>query len=204
MKSINNLIVSVCMKKSNGIFYIMFGIMMWMMSSSVCFGQEENVKVITPRTKASPLAISTFLSEDNVYLKTTYGQPFKKGRTIFGNLVPYGEIWRTGANEATEFTNTQDIKVGKKVLKAGTYTIFSIPEEDEWTVIFNSSLGQWGSYKYDEIKAQNVLTIKVPVSKTEDMYEAFTVQFEQNKDGVEMQLLWDMTKVAIPIGFVKK
>lgn len=160
-------------------------------------------KVIKPKPKASPIGLTSFLMEDT-YLKATFGQPFKNGREIFGTLVPYGKIWRTGANEATEFTTTKDIKIDKKLLKAGTYTIFTVPNADKWTVIFNSSLGQWGAYKYDEIKSANVLEIEANVEKSDDEYEAFTIIFEQNKKGVDMLLLWDKTKVVVPISAVGK
>lgn len=160
-------------------------------------------KVIKPKPKASPLCLASFLGED-VYLKVTYGQPNKNGRTIFGTLVPYGKIWRTGANEATEFTTTKDIKFDRKNLKAGTYTVFSIPNEKTWTIIFNGTLGQWGAYKYEETKANNVLQIEVPVEIGEDEYEGFTVQFEQTKKGADLVFLWDKTRIAVPITFIKK
>lgn len=160
-------------------------------------------KVIKPKPKASPLCMATFLGTD-IYLKVTYGQPNKNGREIFGTLVPYGKLWRTGANEATEFTTTKDITLGKKTLKAGTYTIFTVPDAEKWTIIFNSSLGQWGSYKYEETKANNVLQIDVPVEKGEDEYEGFTIQFEQSKKGADLVLLWDKTRIAVPITFIKK
>lgn len=160
-------------------------------------------KVIKPKPKASPLCMSSFL-QDDVYLKVTYGQPNKNGREIFGSLVPYGKIWRTGANEATEFTTTKDIKFDKKTLKAGTYTVFSIPGAEKWTIIFNSTLGQWGAYKYEENKEKNALQIEVPVETGEDEYEGFTIQFEQSKKGADMVLLWDKTRVAVPITFIKK
>lgn len=155
-------------------------------------------KTILPRPKASPLAISTLLAPDNTYFKITYGQPMKKGREIFGNLVPYGKIWRTGANEATEITITKDVRVDKKVVKAGTYTLFSIPQENQWLVILNSTLGQWGAYKYDEIKESNVLEISVPVDKNLDEYEALTISFEESKKGADLVMLWDKTKVVVP------
>jgi hypothetical protein len=160
-------------------------------------------KVIKPKPKASPLCMASFLGDD-VYLKVTYGQPSKNGREIFGALVPYNKIWRTGANEATEFTTTKDIKFDKKTLKAGTYTLFSIPDEKKWTVIFNSTVGQWGAYKYEESKATNVLQVEVPVEIGEDEYEGFTIQFEQSKKGADMVLLWDKTRIAVPITFIKK
>jgi Protein of unknown function (DUF2911) len=160
-------------------------------------------KVIKPRPKASPVCLATFLDQD-IYLKVTYGQPSKNGRDIFGALVPYGKIWRAGANEATEFTTTKDVKLEKKTLKAGTYTVFAIPNENKWTIIFNSVLGQWGAYKYEETKSSNVLEIDVSVDQSEDEYEAFTIQFEQTKKGAEMVFLWDKSRVALPINFLKK
>jgi hypothetical protein len=164
-------------------------------------GYTQAQKLIQPKPKASTLAMSTYLDGDN-YLKVTYGQPLKKGRAIFGDLVPYGQIWRTGANEATEFTTTRDIKIDKRTLKAGTYTIFSIPDKDQWTVIFNGVLGQWGAYKYEEVKSKNVLELPIRVQSGEDEYEAFTVQFEPDKKGANMVLLWDKTRIVIPISFV--
>ncbi len=169
----------------------------------LCISESKAQKVILPRPKASPLAVSAYLASDNTYFKVTYGQPMKKGREIFGNLVPYGKIWRTGANEATEVTITKDVKVDKKVVKAGTYTLFSIPQEDKWLVILNSTLGQWGAYKYDEIKANNVLEISVPVDKNLDEYEALTISFEESKKGADLVMLWDKTKVVVPFSVNK-
>lgn len=159
-------------------------------------------KVINPKPKASPICIANFVGENTTYLKVTYGQPSKKGREIFGTLVPYKEIWRTGANEATELTTTVDLKINKKTLKAGTYTLFTIPDADKWTIIFNSVLGQWGAYKYEEIKDKNVISFEVPVSKSEDMYEVFTIVLEENKKGADMLLLWDTTRIVIPFTFI--
>ncbi|MEQ9413416.1 MAG: DUF2911 domain-containing protein, partial [Cyclobacteriaceae bacterium] len=92
--------------------------------------------------RTSPLSITTSRYKDT-YVKIVYSQPQKKGRAIFGKLVPYGKVWRTGANEATEITITGDILVDGKELKAGTYSIFTIPNENTWTVIFNTDLGLW-------------------------------------------------------------
>jgi ABC-type sulfate transport system substrate-binding protein len=158
-------------------------------------------KVIQPKPKSSPLAMSNFVGKD-AYLKVTYGQPLRKGRSIFGNLVPFGQIWRTGANEATEFTTTKDIKINGKLLKAGTYTLFTIPDAEKWTIILNGVLGQWGAYKYDEVKTANVLEFTVPVAKSEDEYEAFTIQFEENKQGADLVILWENTRIVAPIEFV--
>ncbi|MCA6074930.1 DUF2911 domain-containing protein [Fulvivirga sedimenti] len=157
-------------------------------------GQEA----VAPRP--SPTAIVTVKYEDT-YLKVTYSQPHKRDRAVFGELVPYGEVWRTGANEATELTVTEDIEINGNRLKAGTYSLFSIPGEKEWTIILNSELGQWGSYNYNE--ASDVLRFNVPVQALENVvWEPFTIAFEQNNEKAEMRLMWDRTMVAIPIQFL--
>ncbi len=158
-------------------------------------GQEA----VAPRP--SPTAIVTVKYEDT-YLKITYSQPHKRGRSVFGELVPFGEVWRTGANEATELTVTEDIEIGGNLLKAGTYSLFSIPGEKEWTIILNSELGQWGSYNYNE--ASDVLRFNVPVHTLEnEVWEPFTIVFEQNNETAEMRLMWDRTMVSIPIKFLE-
>lgn len=161
-------------------------------------------KVRQPIERKSPLGLATFLGEDGTYLKVTYGQPRKKGRNIFGELVPYGELWRTGANEATEITITEDIKMNRKNLEAGTYTLFTIPGAKEWTIILNKALGQWGAYKYEEVKDQDALTFTVSVDKSDEVYEAFTIQFEESRKGADLVLNWDQTRIVIPITLLRK
>lgn len=158
--------------------------------------QEE----IKPRV--SPLAI-TSARYKNTYLKITYGQPQKNGRVIFGGLVPYSKVWRTGANEATEMTITNDIKINNTLLKAGTYSMFTIPEKDKWTIIFNSDLGQWGDYNYNA--KMDVLRFDVPTAVISDnlVYEPFTIRITQKTDTAELSLLWDHTQVNIPIQFIE-
>jgi len=158
------------------------------------FAQEE----IKPRP--SPTAIVTMKFEDT-YIKVTYSQPHKRGRAIFGDLVPYGEIWRTGANEATEITLTGKVLFGKDTLKAGTYSIFSIPNENEWTIILNGNLGQWGAYNY--VEKADVLRMTVPTQKIKEVvYEPFTITFEQQNEKGKLVMMWDTTKVEIPITFL--
>jgi hypothetical protein len=101
----------------------------------------------TFKSRVSPLALTSARFKD-AYVKITYSQPQKRGREIFGKLVPYGEIWRTGANEATEITVTKNIQVNNQLLKAGTYSIFTIPGPDKWTIIFNADIGLWGAYNW--------------------------------------------------------
>ena len=156
-----------------------------------------NDSIVKPQVRNSPIMIANLKTSENIYVKCTYGQPLKKGREIFGNLIPYGKLWRTGANEATEITFTTNIQIGESALQAGTYTLFSIPNKDKWTIILNSELGQWGDFSYDASK--NILIYDAKVNSNSDIYEGFTIQFEEVKNGFNMLLLWDNAKVTVPI-----
>ena len=102
-------------------------------------------------SQSSPRATA---EADNVSI--SYGQPSKKERKIFGELVPFNKVWRAGANEATEITFKEDMNFGGKPIKAGTYSLFINPTETEWTIILNPELKQWGSFNYDKIKEKDV------------------------------------------------
>lgn len=148
----------------------------------------------------SPSATAEY-DKNGLSITVDYCQPSKKGRLIFGTteekaLVPYGKWWRTGANEATVIKFSKDVTIAGKVLKAGTYTLFTIPEKGDWTIIFNAEVGQWG-LSYDEKKD----VLKVPASSTQqaDTVEKFTIDFNEKEQGVEMLLHWDTTVVTIPI-----
>ncbi len=169
----------------------MFLLISWQITD--CYAQEA----LKPRP--SPLEMVTMKYED-IYMKVTYGRPHKRGRQIFGDLLPYGKVWRTGANEATEVTITQSVKIGGNLLKAGTYTLFTIPHEDHWTIIFNSELGQWGAYNYNQ--KFDVLRFDVPSANTDQVYEPFTIAFEQKAQSAELVMMWDQTKITIPIDFM--
>ena len=154
------------------------------------------------KARPSPTSIESIKYKDT-YVKVTYCQPHKKGRLIFGELVPYGKVWRTGANEATEITLTDAILINTDTLKAGTYSIFSIPQPNEWTIIFNSELGQWGAYNY--VERSDVLRIKVktqPIEKA--IWEPFTIAFEQVNEKANLNMMWDQTMVSIPITFIER
>ena len=150
------------------------------------------------KPRPSPMYMST-MKHDDTYVKITYGRPHKKDRDIFGGLVPYGQVWRTGANEATEITATGDIYFDSHLVKAGTYSLYIIPQEDKWTIILNGALGQWGAYEYDPGK--DVLRFDVPVEKSEVIYEPFTIEFKQDNSDDSLQMIWDQTRVSIPISF---
>jgi hypothetical protein len=159
------------------------------------FAQEQ----VQPRP--SPLAIATTRYKDS-YLKITYSQPHKRGREIFGGLVPYNLVWRTGANEATEITLTKDLFIAGKLVAAGTYSLFTIPDKEKWTIILNKDIGLWGSYNYNP--NADFLRFDVPVqSLTDVVYEAFTILIEQKNNKAAISLLWDQTKVSFPIDFIE-
>jgi len=140
---------------------------------------------------ASPKA-----SAEGKGVKVNYGQPSKRDRVIFGKLVPFGEVWRTGANEATEITFDKDVTVGGKPVKAGTYTLFTVPKETEWTVILNGQLKQWGAFDYEKYKDKDVAQFTVPSSKTSGVVEKLTYSFTPKNDLV---IAWDDRQISIPI-----
>ena len=135
-------------------------------------------------------------------VKVTYGQPSKRERVIFGALVPYGEVWRTGANEATEIAFSKNVIIDKKEIKAGTYTLFTIPNKDKWTIILNSQLKQWGAFGYEKIKKDDILKTDVPVKKN-DQQEKLIYSFKDNATGTVLTIAWDNVAVDLPITFTK-
>jgi hypothetical protein len=148
----------------------------------------------------SPADISLLRLEKGapVAVKVVYGRPQKKGRTIFGALVPYDKIWRTGANEATEVTFYKDATFGGKKVPAGTYVLHTIPGEKEWTVILNKNLNVWGAYQYKP--EADLVRFKVKSSKVDNSLEAFSIAFD-NSEHKAMVLGWDKTRVVIPLKF---
>lgn len=151
--------------------------------------------------RPSPVGIAAARYKD-AYLKITYGQPHKNGREIFGKVVPFGEVWRTGANEATEITFTRDVIINSQIIKAGTYSLFTIPNRERWTIILNSDLGLWGSYNY--VNKLDVVRFDVPVQTLTDVvYEPFTISISQKGERAEVSLLWDKTKVLFSIQFLE-
>lgn len=147
----------------------------------------------------SPMDAATYPSnhkESGKFVKIVYGRPQLKGRAL-NELVPNDKVWRTGANEATEITFYKDVKFGKTTVKAGTYSLATIPGEKEWTIILNSDLNAWGAYFYKE--ENDVARLKVPVGEGEESLEAFSIAFQEADNGVNMFLGWDTVRVAVPI-----
>ncbi len=129
-------------------------------------------------------------------MRIIYGRPQLKGRSM-SELAPTGKVWRTGANEAPEITFYKDVKFGGKDIKAGTYSLFTVPGEEEWTVILNKNLNQWGSYFYDE--SADVARITVPNGSDATTMEEFSIAFKDVEGGAHMVMGWDKTRIAVPI-----
>jgi hypothetical protein len=129
-------------------------------------------------------------------IKINYGSPSVKGRKIWGGLVPYGKLWRTGANPATTFSTSKDIKVEGKTLRAGKYSLFTLPGETEWKVVFNSQTGQWGiknDGSANDDPAKDVLTVTVKPMKSKSFNER--MKFSISSSG--FVLMWE--NLAVPV-----
>jgi hypothetical protein len=146
--------------------------------------------------RASPNAlVGQTVGTTDVYVQ--YGRPSARGRAVYGGLVPYGEVWRTGANEATTFTATADVMVEGQRLPAGTYALFTVPGENAWDVVFNETAEQWGSFGYDE----SADALRVTVQPVEiPMQEQFLIAFSDvSGDAAVMHLHWDTVGVPVRI-----
>ncbi|MFC5410454.1 DUF2911 domain-containing protein [Larkinella bovis] len=147
-------------------------------------------------TKSASPEATAEINQNGVQVKVEYCQPYKKGRKIFGGLVPYGEVWRTGANEATLITLEQNVTVAGQPLDEGEYSLWTIPSEGNWIVIFNRETGQWGT-SYDPTK--DVLRVPVIARKRSAVAEQFYISFAPQSDGTDMLLTWDQTEAVVPI-----
>ena len=153
--------------------------------------------------KASPEQVVEF-AQGGLDLEVFYCRPSKKGRDVFGGLVPYGEVWRTGANEATTFETATDIKINDQTLPAGKYTLWTIPGEKNWEIIFNEKMYGWGvsfSAKSSIEREFDKLVVKVPASAAQSEVEMFTITFQEGDStrSNSMNLSWDKTLVTVPI-----
>lgn len=149
----------------------------------------------------SPEDTVTF-QQDDLTLEVFYNRPYKKERLIFGGLVPYNQVWRTGANEATTFETSEDILIDGSLLPAGKYTLWTVPMENSWKVIFNSEMYPWG-ITADGLPSRDaeydVLTVELPARKIKEPIEQFTILFRENQELIEMNMVWDQTLIKVPI-----
>ena len=168
---------------------------------AVCCSFQISFAEKLPGLDQSPADISLFPKKGSEKVaKVIYSRPQAKGRKIFGDVVKYGKVWRTGANESTEITFFKDVKIKSQEIKKGTYSLFTIPEKGNWTIILNKDLNQWGAYSYNSKK--DVTRVKIPSQKNQDSIDAFTIHFKSARGNkAHMVLAWDKTLVEVPIEY---
>lgn len=167
------------------------------LGTMVLFFMRKQTKSFSPEDNLT-------FSQDGLEISVFYNRPKKKGREVFGELVPYKKVWRTGANEATTFETNKDLFFEGKILKAGKYSLWTIPDEEVWTIIFNSEYGQWGiSYDGEANRkpGRDALKVEVNPVRQDRVFEEFTISFEKIGEEAEMVLIWDKTLVAVPFSY---
>ena len=160
-------------------------------ASVFSFAQDYSVPAASPRQKVEQQFSMSKITID-------YGRPGVKGRKIFGELVPYGQVWRAGANSSTKITFGQSVNFGGKIVPAGTYGLFIVPTEKEWKVILNKDFQQWGAYTYDA--KQDVVDVTVPVNKLADKQEWFEITLNPTgENSANLVLKWDMSQAEVAL-----
>jgi len=147
--------------------------------------------------RPSPAAQAQCKFSDGKTVKTDYSSPRVKGRKIFGGLVPYGEVWRTGANEATTLVTDTNIKVGDKDVPAGSYTLFTVPNADKWTLIISKKTGEWCIPYPGE--GDDFVRVDMRASQLPSPLENFTIGFDQTGSTCAMHIDWEKTRATVDI-----
>ncbi|HPR28817.1 MAG TPA: DUF2911 domain-containing protein [Chitinophagales bacterium] len=161
-------------------------------------GKTREDHETSPENKENRVSPATSTTADlhGNTVTVQYGSPRVKGRVIWGGLVPYGQVWRTGANEATTITFSQDVLIEGQLLKADTYSLFTIPEADQWIIIFNLEEKQWGAFKYDQ--EQDALRMEVTPVIGESLTENMTFTLEPQDNGGVIRFQWEFLTIDIP------
>jgi predicted small lipoprotein YifL len=165
--------------------------------------QEPAPDALRPEGQQQPPAsprdtAQTQIADARIYVD--YGRPSMRGRQIMGGLVPYGQVWRTGANEATTLVTQRDLRIGGTTVPAGTYTLYTLPGESAWQLIINKQTGQWGT-EYDQ--AQDLARIPMQVGRTPLPVEQFTIALEPGGGNVlNLVLTWENTRASVPMEIV--
>jgi len=178
------------MKKSNTITIFLFALLM-------AIGSSVNAQEFSKLDK-SPMDIAAFptsYKDANKQMKVIYSRPQLKDRKL-SKLAPNGEVWRTGANEAPELVLYKDFNLNGTKIKAGSYSLLTIPGEKEWTIILNSDLNTWGSYYYNN--KNDVARITVPTTYVSDSLEAFSIVLDGKDGNIIMHIGWDTLRVSVP------
>lgn len=162
-----------------------------LLSVSVFASAQYVLPAASPRTKIEQQFSLSKITVD-------YGRPGVKGRKVFGELVPYGQVWRAGANSSTKITFGQNVTFGGKPVAAGTYGLFIEPAEKNWKIILNKDAQQWGAYEYDASK--NVVDIMVPVQPLAQVQEWFEISLNPvDEHGAELIFEWDRVRATVPV-----
>jgi hypothetical protein len=165
--------------------------------ASVTFAVIVSAAQQDKSSRPSPPAKAECKLPNGKAVTVDYSSPRAKGRKIFGDLVPYGQVWRAGANEATSFVTTSDISIGGKTAPAGKYTIFTIPEENKWTLVISKKTGEWGTaYPGPD---NDLARIDMKVSKTSAPVENFAIAFDQSGSGCTMRMEWENTRASVEV-----
>ena len=166
------------------------------------FSMAQNESDLTfSQLDKSPLDVVMYRDANKAAVaRVIYSRPSKRDREIFGNLVPYDQVWRTGANEATEIAFYKDVKINNELVKAGTYSLYTIPSENDWKFILNAATTQSG-LEYDESK--NLITTTMDVLPSPQEIESFSISFVEQNDGGMLFLGWDDTIASVPFTVVK-
>ena len=171
--------------KKNYIFFVLFCLSTLLTNAQVKTPQASPVCTISQAVGTSDISI-------------TYSRPGAKNRVIFGNIVPYDKMWRTGANKATKISFSEEVTFAGQKVPAGEYSLFTIPSTNEWEIILNNELNLWGTGEYDE--ADDVLRVKIPSSSNENHVESLTIDLNTfSSSGADLVLSWEKTKVIVPI-----
>jgi hypothetical protein len=189
-------------------------VLMIVAAGALAAAEPAHAQDLHPSRRPSPVGIAkTHIGE--TYVKVTYGRPYMRGRQIFGTpadtttfLVPFGVVWRTGANEATELTTTGPLTVAGQRLEAGTWAIFTVPGAQTWSIRFSPQLGLDGTNRFDEATgefvpgydpAQDVLRVNIPTGTTDEVTDQFTMEFERTSTGADLVMRWERTEVRIAL-----
>ena len=160
-------------------------------ATSVLGQQDKSQRPSPPATAKCELAGGKTVTID-------YSSPRKKGRNVFSDVVKYGQVWRTGANEATTFVTTADVIVGGAHVPAGSYTLFTVPGKDKWTLIISKKTGEWGT-EYPGEK-EDLARVEMKAGTASAPVENFTISFDKAGDGCNLTLAWDTTTASVHVG----
>jgi hypothetical protein len=156
-------------------------------------GSAQTDKAARP----SPPAKASCTLADGKTITVDYSSPRAKGRKIFGGLVPYGEVWRAGANEATTFVTTSDLMIAGSHVPAGSYTIFAIPNKDKWALVISKKTGEWGTAYPGQ--SEDLARIDMKASALPSAVENFTIAFDKTSGGCTLRMDWETTRASVEI-----